>query len=132
MGYIAFAFGFAIFLLFDMGYNATGLQLPEYIYDAISMTVYAYFFGGAQAFFTGLYASISLAKYGKSSLRGATFVACGSTLAVVLALVVLIDIDDPSLKGRLFLFLLPPALISTIALHSFERYFRMPGVQAKS
>ena len=133
LGYVVVSIGFAIFIVWEWGYNnSSGLQLPDYLYGHLSMIGYAYFFGGLQATLTGIYASVWLSKYGKSSSIGAIAVASASTLIVAVFTSVLIGGFDLSLTPRLLLILLPPALISTIVIHSLERYFRMPAVQAKS
>lgn len=92
------------------------------------MTGFAYIFGGVQATITGLYAARALSKFGKSRLVSALQVATVASICAVLVLA----LAEGVRTLQLIFFMLPPALISTIALHSLERYFRMPDVQAKS
>lgn len=117
-----------MYQILDMGFPTASLQLQKDVWDILLMAGFAYVFGGVQAVATGLYAAIALVKYGKSSLSTALQIAIISSVGVALVFVVF----EGARAFRIIVFLLPPALISTIALHSLERYFRMPGVQAKS
>lgn len=128
MGYLSVLAGFIIYMIFDKDLAGTVLQLQREFLDMVLMTGFAYVFGGAQAFATGVYAAWALSKYGRSDLLKALAVATAASIAVVLALMLAEGVK----VIRMIVFMLPPALISTIALKQLERYFRMPNVQAKS
>lgn len=128
MGFIFIVAGFAIFLFANNSYDVAVLQLRKDVWDIFVTIGFAYIFGGVQATATGIYAAIALAKNGKSRLISALTVA---TIASVF-IVSVIALAEGVASLRLIIFILPPALISTIVIHSLERYFRMPDVQAKS
>lgn len=128
VGYVVVVAGFATFLIVDKGFYEASLQLRSDALDVLLTVGFAYIFGGVQAIITGLYAARALAKHGKSRLVTALKVA---TIASICAVMV-IALAEGVKTLRLIVFMLPPALISTIVIHSLERYFRMPTVQAKS
>lgn len=128
VGYILIVAGFVIFLFANNSYAEAVLQLKKDVWDIFVTIGFAYILGGVQATATGIYAARALAKNGKSRLIAALTVA---TFACVF-IVSVIALAEGVASLRLIVFILPPALISTIVIHSLERYFRIPDVQAKS
>lgn len=128
IGYLSVVAGFAMFLIVGKGFYETSLQLRSDVMDVLLTVGFAYIFGGVQAIITGLYAAKTLAKHGRSRLAKALMVATIASMCVVM----MIALAEGVKTLRLIFFMLPPALISTIVIHSLERYFRMPAVQAKS
>lgn len=128
VGYLSVLMGFLIYLIADKGLAGATSQLQREFSDAVLMSGFAYIFGGVQAIATGIYAARALVKYGRSSLATALGVAATASICVVL----IAALAEGARALRLIIFMLPPALISTIVLYQLERYFRMPNVQAKS
>lgn len=128
IGYLSVVAGFAMFLIVGKGFYETSLQLRSDVMDVLLTVGFAYIFGGVQAIITGLYAAKTLAKHGRLRLAKALMVATIASMCVVM----MIALAEGVKTLRLIFFMLPPALISTIVIHSLERYFRMPVLQAKS